>query len=218
MKKIIEKFFESTDKKGKKKLFQLFDSIPQFNDNINYLVAGSWAIEISSEKRLRHDDIDLIILDQFPVYIDDAIFSEEKCNGIIPLDTEYFQLFNEKCIYENKIIYVPSINFQICMKLIGQLQKRLPKRALKQLNYLLDSYKNFNIQISKDEIHYILSNTTPITLNHKLLTDEIINAIILYKKDKEGANKKFIEIHNEINKVLRNEFDKVSYNIKISNK
>lgn len=195
---------------SKKRILELLDNFPQSEkEKLNYLIAGSWAIEIISNKKIKHDDIDLIVLQNPPYYIDDATEIEEKCLNVIPLDLVYFKDNLLKREFEGREVYVLSDNLQVCLKLIGQLQERLPERAILQLKILLDSYENFNREESKKEILYILTRLTPEDLDHDNLAEQIINSIDKYGGgEKEEAINNFLEIHSIINKSLRREFKK----------
>ena len=223
--KQINLFFSSNKHNigSRKRLSNLLNNLPQFeNGKLNYLIAGSWAIEILSGKKLKHDDIDLIIIQEPLHYIDDAEEIEEKCFGIIPLDQEYFENNNFiKRNFERREVYVPNHNFQICIKLVGQLQKFLPERAITQLEALLSTYKNFDKLSSIKEIKYLLEKWIPEDLNCEELAKKIVNAIENYVVGKKLESiEEFKQIHAQINKSLRNQFEMrgLTKKIKISEK
>jgi len=172
-----------------------------------FLIAGSWAIELISGKKLEHDDIDLIVLTDPPYYLDDAEEIEEKCFDIIPLSLDYFK---KNCleINLNEIkTYIPNHNLQICLKLIGQLQERLPKRAINQLRCLLDSYELFNEKESGEEIEYILRNLIPEELNSDVVAKDIVQALKEYFLGKKNSSiEEFIRLHSLMNRALRYQF------------
>ena len=129
--------FDENQIGSRERLFNLVDTFQSKTDSPLFLIAGSWGIELLSEINLEHDDIDLIVLQNLPYYLDDATEIEESCFGIIPLDIDYLkENFIKKNIFGREI-YLPDFNLQICLKLIGQLQKKLPERAVNQLKTLL---------------------------------------------------------------------------------
>lgn len=174
-----------------------------------FLIAGSWGIELTSGKVLEHDDIDLIVLQNPPYYIDDAEEIEESCFDIIPLDSNYFEDNFLEREFKGIKVFVPSYNLQICLKLIGQLQENLPERAIKQLEVLLGSYEGFDKGKSQEEINYILGKLTPEDLNYKAISEYLVGAIENYLKGEKGKSiDEFIKIHSLINKSLRFQFEK----------
>ncbi len=182
----------------------------------DFIIAGSWAIEILSKKKLNHSDIDLIFNGNSVYYIDDAKIEEEQCFGIIPLDKNYFEKNFVIKEFHNKNIKLPSFNFQIAIKIIGELRKDFTSRAQKQIKLLLENYDNFNKEKSLKEIKYIFENTTPKTLEHDKIAKQIIDSIILWKTNKRNeAMNKIIKIHSEVNSKLREEFSKRGLNKKI---
>ncbi len=207
---------------SKERLLDLLKTIPQFSGGkINYLIAGSWATEILSGNKLKHDDIDVITFTEPPYYLDDALEKEEKCFNVIPLDKDYLKNNFIKKKFNGKEVYVANHNLQICSKLIGQLQEKLPERAIEQLKELLNSYSNFNRKKSQEEIFYILRKLTPEELNYKIISKHVIGAIELYlSEEKEKSIEEFIRIHSLINKSLRYQFEKreLTKRIKISEK
>jgi len=222
--KEFEVFFSQDENPSgsKKRVLSLLEKIPQFSKGkINYLIAGSWATEILSKKEIEHDDIDIITLTNPSYYLDDATEDEEKCFSVFPLEEEYLECNFLKKSFENKVVYVSNYNLQICSKLIGQLQEKLPERAIEQLKFLLGSYPSFNKEYSQKEILYILEKLTPDELNHKVISKHIVDATELYLNgEKEKSLEEFLRIHSLINKVLRYQFEKrgLSKKIKISEK
>lgn len=222
--KSFEEFFLNDEEivGSKERLFNLFKTIPQKNGNkINYIIAGSWATEILSGRKIKHDDIDIITLTEPPYYLDDALEEEEKCFNVIPLDRDYLE--NNFIIkrFEEKEVYVANHNLQICSKMIGQLQEKFPERAVEQLKALLESYNEFNRTESQREIFYILEKLTPEELNHKIISKHIAEAMELYfNGEKEKSLEEFIRIHSLINKALRYQFERrgLTKKIKISEK
>ncbi|MFA7576412.1 MAG: hypothetical protein WCY27_04165 [archaeon] len=193
------------------KLKYITSNLPQNRKQIKYLIAGSWGIAITTNEKIKHDDIDVILFtnNKHPLYIDDANNIEEKCEGPIPISKKYFNENHLIKTYKNKEIIVPTINFQICAKLIGQLELRLPKRAINQIILLLNNYNKIEEKNSYKEIKYILNNTTPKQINKSKITEKIITAIKTYKTNKVKSINQFIEIHKEINTSLREEFNKL---------
>jgi len=219
----INDFFSSDKNQigSRERLLNLVDTFQSKNNNPLFLIAGSWGIEILSEINLEHDDIDLIVLQDPPCYLDDATEIEESCFDIIPLDTGYLK---DNLIKKNvfgKEIHLPDFNLQICLKLIGQLQEKLPERAINQLKVLLDSYKKFDEEKSEKEINYLLNKLIPEELNSLILSQNIISALKTYfKGKKESAIEELIRLHSLINKSLRYQFEKrgLTRKIKISDK
>lgn len=188
---------------------ELLDKYPQVKNNkIRYIIAGSWAIEFLTGQKLKHRDIDVIILQAPLWYLDNAITQEEKCDGVIPLDSAYFKCKNiVPCtnLRKNGIVYVPEINIQLCFKFIGELNPTLSKRAIVQLSLL---YK-YTIQngLDQDKILLILKSCTPKSLNHKELTKQIGSSVTEYIKDKATWLKEIKKIHRTINKALHQAFN-----------
>lgn len=193
-----------------KKLDYIIKNYPQIKNNqINYLIAGSWAIEILSNQKIKHDDIDFIILKKQPIYTDDATITEEKCDGPIPLSKKYFLENHIISKYKNKNIIIPTINLQICLKICGQLEDKLPNRAEKQLKLLLENYNLKEKKRAKYEIKYILKNILPEDLDFNKLTKDFIFSINLYKKNKTQSIKEFRKLHKITIKSLNKEFKKL---------
>lgn len=218
----INDFFKlNLDKVGSKK--RLISLIDNFNEQKpNFMIAGSWAIEIISGEKIKHDDIDIITLDVIPpTYLDDAKYIEEKCNFNLPIEKSYFEDHFISCIFENRSVLVPSLNLQICLKLFGQLQKKLPKRAINQLKIILKQYKDLNEITSKKEFEYIFGKLLPLELNHIVISKNLLLTLKRYfAGEKEEALKELIQLHSLINKSLRYQFEKrgLTKKIKISNK
>lgn len=219
----INNFFNSDKNKigSKERLLSLVDNFPNKFSIPIFLIAGSWGIELISGIKLEHDDIDVIVLQNPPYYLDDAENIEESCFGIIPLETNYFKNYFKNKFYYNREFYLPSFNLQICLKIIGQLQKKFPKRAVRQLKVLLESYENFNEKNSEEELNYILKRLIPDELNYLTISKNIIFALKKYfQGEKDFAVKEFIKIHSLINKSLRCQFEKrgLTKKLKISEK
>jgi hypothetical protein len=218
----INDFFSSDKNQigSKERLLNLVDTFQNKNNPL-FLIAGSWGIEIISGVGLKHDDIDLIVLQNPPYYVDDATEIEESCFDVIPLDINYFE---ENIIRKNifgRDFYLPSFNLQVCLKLIGQLQEELPERAINQLKILLDSYEKFSEEKSEKEIEYILRKLIPNELNSSRMSKNIILALKQYFQGKnENAIEELVRLHSLINKSLRYQFEKrgLTKKIKISDK
>ena len=174
----------------------------------NYLIAGSWAIEAISNKEIEHDDIDLIILDNPCFYIDDAITKEEHCCNVIPLPTNYIKENVIKVKLRKEIeAYVPSLTLQYCLKMIGQLENDLPKRAISQSFILLSAYTNSDYYTIKEEIVYLLKNLTPADFNVERVAEDMISAIKSYKiKDLNNTELYLKNAHRKINDSLHKKF------------
>jgi len=200
------------------RLVELLEKFPQKEGKINYLLAGSWAIEVFSGKKLDHDDIDLIILKDPLYYIDDAISEEESCWNVLPLDLEYFDKKGTimKKEFKGKEIYIPNFNLNICSKFIGELRRDFSERAINQLKCLLDTLEDFNVEKSKEEIFYIFKKLLPSNLNLDKLSGELVKAIYWYLNGDKGESiQKMQEIHKEINESLREQFSKRGLDKKI---
>lgn len=206
----IYKYLKKSNYKNKQKLKDLLTKFPQRNINkINYLIAGSWAIELISDKKLKHTDIDILSLQNPPIYFDDAKIKKEQCNGPIPIPLNYFKKNYLIIRYNNTTIYTPTINFQICVKLIGELNKNYSQRAINQTKLLINKINLKNI--NKKEINYIYKKLIPEKLNYTEITNETIKLILDYKKNKNDKKfeKDIKKIHKKINEELKYEFKKL---------
>ena len=220
----INDFFtsEKTIIGSRERLLNLLDKFSdKYQNNPIFLIAGSWGIEITSGKELEHDDIDLIILQDPPYYIDDANEIEEKCFNVIPLEINYLKENCIKKVIDKREVYVPNYNLQICLKLIGQLQENLPERAIIQLRILLESYKDFEENKTKKEINLILKRLIPEELDSDIISGNITLALKEYLQGKkDSAMQELIRLHSLINKSFRYQFEKrgLIKKIKISEK
>ena len=199
----IKKFFSTNkDKQGsKKRLKNLIKSIPE-----NHLIAGSWAIEISTEKRFQHTDIDVICLDEEAMYIDDSMSREEKCEGIIPINTSFFENTKIKKKIFDKKVFVPCFEFQTAAKIFGELDLEYPSKAKLQLFSLFDPINDLN----EKDLEYIYQSTLPEFLNHKWLANKTKLIFSLYKSGEGDESEKVLEeIHQIINTALHIEFKKL---------
>jgi len=193
---------------SKDKLINLIKKYPQKSNNkINYLIAGSWAIEFASNKKLKHTDIDIISLQDPVFYVDDAKMISEKCYGKIPLSLEYFIKNYLIVKYMDQEIYLPTLNLQLSLKFIGELKPVISKRAIKQIKLLLGVYEK-NIVTDLNELHYILKILLPKELDIDLLTKKIIKLINNYKQ-KKNIDLEIIKIHKIINSKLLEAFKKI---------
>jgi len=194
------------------RLVELLEKFPQKeNGKVKYLIAGSWAIEIFSGDKLDHDDIDLIVLQDPPYYIDDAVIEEESCWGVLPLDLKYFDKKGVISVkrFKGKEVYIPNFNLNICSKFIGELRKDFSNRAIHQLRCLLENLESFDKNKSKNEISYILRKLLPSTLNFDKLSEKIVDAVCWYLNgEKEEAIQEMCSIHKKINLALRFQFSK----------
>jgi hypothetical protein len=200
--------FDSSGNDRYTDIHHFLKNYPQkINQRIRYLVAGSWAIEFLTGKRLSHKDIDIIVIQNPLWYLDNAKTKEEKCDGVIPLSNKYFDNRNIiKCTKINKNIYVPDINLQICFKFIGELNPHLSKRAILQLKLLFEYAGEFN-GIKKENILQIVQSCTPSILDHKNITAQIIYTSELYQQEKYTEwIKKINAIHKKINSALQKSF------------
>ena len=177
-------------------------------ENFNGMIAGSWAIEAVSGHKIEHDDIDLIIFSDLCFYIDDAITNEEHCCNVIPLPIHYLK---EKAVKTNLRgeleVYVPDLTLQYCLKIIGQLEKEFPEKAVVQSVDLFSAYKNPNYKEIKNEIIFILKRCTPADFNVKNVAKDMIFAIKSYKlKDFESMKVYLKKAHRKINDSLHKKF------------
>ena len=194
-----------------KSLSELLLNYPQYKDTLRYIIAGSWAIEFLTGHRLKHRDIDIIILQNPLWYLDNAITQEEKCDGVIPLNVSYFEnrnIVSCKSLRDKSLVYVPDINLQLCFKFIGELNSTLSKRAILQFSLLYE----YAIKkgLNKDNVLLILKCCTPESINHMEITEQIISALNIYQKDKITWLKGIRSIHKTINKALHSAFNDVS--------
>lgn len=176
--------------------------------NFYYLIAGSWAIEGISGQILEHDDIDLIFLNNPSFYVDDAITKEEHCCNIIPLDTNYIKENAIKVKIRGEIeVYVPSPTLQYCLKLIGQLENELSKRAIAQSFLLLSLYANQDYHSVKEEIICLLNNLTPADFDVEVCAEDMILAIKSYRiQDLKNTEFYLRSAHRRINDSLHKKF------------
>jgi len=174
-----------------------------------YLIAGSWAIEAISGQVLEHDDIDIIVLSNPPFYVDDAITQEEHCCHRIPLPLDYLGAHTITCVLRNTLpVLVPSINMQLCLKLIGQLERKLPKRAIHQAFAILSQYTNPDYAKIKSDCVYLVSKLTPADFNIDEVVDTICLAITSYTiGDVDQAELHLRNAHSIINRSLHNTFE-----------
>jgi hypothetical protein len=219
MKKIntIQQFLVKSEADSRIKIKDLLNKY-KCEEN-KYLIAGSWAIEIISKTKLQHSDIDLIFISTPSLYIDDATIEEEKCYGQLPLDEDYFEKTKIKSKLFGEEVFLPSLNFQIAMKIIGELNSEFTKRAQNQIQLLFENYPAHEENQTLEELTYIFRKTTPLTLNYQELSQEIINAIQLWKNNqKDESIKEIVKIHSIVNQALRKEFSRrgLDKEIKIS--
>lgn len=213
--KLRDYFSSSIGKDILTRISDLLKGLPQFNKEVNYLIAGSWAIELISGQKLQHDDIDVITLTEPVFYIDDAITKDEHCDGIMPIPLDYFSRVGAINVVSNEIfdgkIYIPNHNMQICVKLIGQLEQRLPEGAIGQLKILLESHDNFNCTDSLFEIEYILKHLIPQYLDSRFISLLIVNAIRDYREGRVNEAINSLRVaHGIINRSLYGEFEKLA--------
>ncbi len=191
----------------------LLKKFPQIQENkLIYLFAGSWAIEFTSGQKLEHDDIDIILLGSPYYYIDDAVSKEEHCCNVIPLPKNYFTRPKKFIEAENPRglgkVYVPSLNLQYCFKLIGELDKRLSDRAIKQALLLIKQYSTvINEKEFLDEAKEILKSCLPNNFNSELVSQIMLDSIKEYKKgNQQESEKMIVQAHSLINQSLKNKF------------
>jgi hypothetical protein len=158
---------------------------------------------------LEHADIDLIFNGSPVYYVDDSEIAEEQCFGRLPFPEDYF----EKNFIVRKFggvdVKLPSFNFQIAVKIIGELRKDFTVRAQRQMSLLFDNYVDFDERKAFDEIRYIFERTTPKTLNHSSVAREVVKAIVFWKAGyQKKAMDKMSDVHSEVNLKLREEFAK----------
>ncbi|MCX6803062.1 MAG: hypothetical protein NTY48_00655, partial [Candidatus Diapherotrites archaeon] len=122
-------------------------------------IAGSWAIELNTNKKWKHTDLDIIALGNPVKYIDNALTKKEHCNGPIPIPPEYFHHKSSFRMCKNKkdgiMFYTPNLQLQLAFKLIGELDNDLSKRAISQLLALCHAYKLLKKENVKKELAYI---------------------------------------------------------------
>jgi len=203
-----------------KYLSDLFRKIPQQkNRSARYLIAGSWAIEFMTGKHLNHNDLDIILLQDPVLYIDNAKSISEKCDGIIPIPIKYFKKANIIACKNTRgkgKIFLPSMNIQLCLKIIGELDKKLSRNAVSQLELILSKYSVHKNGIGRNilDIMYILKCCTPEDLLHKALAKDIMKAVILYKPRNSKDSLELLEkVHRIINASLRKVFRAKAYNL-----
>jgi hypothetical protein len=180
--------------------------------DLYYLVAGSWAIESISRQRLEHDDIDLIVLSSPPFYVDDAITKEEHCCSVIPLPIDYIKRNAVKVKLRERLnVFVPSLNLQFCLKLIGQLERNFPDRAVIQTYSLLSLYKKPEYCQIKNDFVFLLKKLTPADFEIEEIADKMILAIKSFKtKNLKNTDTYLREAHKKINESLHNKFKEIN--------
>lgn len=178
------------------------------NDDFYYLIAGSWAIEAISGQKIEHDDIDLIILRNPPFYVDDAITKDEHCCNVMPLPTGYIKKNAIKTKLREKLnVIVPSLDLQLCLKLIGQLEKELPNRAVFQAYSLLSLYENYDYNKLREDFIFLLKKLTPADFEIEDVAEKMILAIKSFKtKDLKNTEMYLKSAHKKINESLHKKF------------
>ncbi|MFH1311571.1 MAG: hypothetical protein ABIH65_04155 [Nanoarchaeota archaeon] len=180
--------------------------------NFCYLIAGSWAIEGISGEKLEHDDIDLIILCNPPFYVDDAITKEEHCCNIIPLPLDYIKRNAVRIKLRERLnVLVPNLNLQFCLKLIGQLERNLPERAIFQTYRLLSLYRKSDYNDIRKEFIFLLKKLTPADFEIEDVAEKMILAIKSFKtKDLKDTEAYLKSAHKKINISLHKKFNEMN--------
>ncbi len=209
---INEFFLQDNNPTGSyERVVQINNRFFKKKENFNGMIAGSWAIEAISGHKIEHDDIDLITFGDPCFYIDDAIKNEEHCCNVIPLPISYFK---EKAVKtklrEELEVCVPNLTLQYCFKIIGQLEKEFPEKAVAQSMDLFSAYKNQDYKEIKSEIVFILKRCTPADFNVENVADIMVSAIKCYKlKDLENTEIYLKKAHIIINDSLHKKFEEL---------
>lgn len=179
----------------------------------DYLVAGSWGIEIATGKRFRHTDIDVIMLGEYAWYVDDATTAEERCKGRIPFSAQRLLETAVRRRFEGREVLVPSFEFQVAAKVFGQLEKEYPQEALRQLFALFGACD----RLENEELSDVFRQVLPEDLDHERLATEIMAAYRSFREgDPESAERRVRKTHGEINRVLSREFERIRQGLELT--
>ena len=108
---------------------------------------------------------------------------------------------------EGKEVFVPSLQLQVCFKLLGELDSVLSERALRQLETLFSCYAECDWKFIEKEMEFIYSRCLPEDLDTKALARDTVLAIQKYRgSERDGVHALCAEVHHTINVSLRKAF------------